>query len=59
MGAGTFMQPLIDFTGGAKMAYGYIDKLNENVERKHVRFNNRFGIDILREMGYLLNGTAR
>lgn len=41
------------------MAYGYIDKLNENVERKHVRFNNRFSIDILREMGYLLNGTAR
>lgn len=53
------MQPLIDFTGGAKMAYGYIAKLNENVEREHVRFNNRFGIAILREMGYLLNGTAR
>lgn len=28
------------------MAYGYITKLNDNVERKHVRFNNRYGIAI-------------
>lgn len=28
------------------MAYGYITKLNENVERTHVRFNNRYGIAI-------------
>lgn len=28
------------------MAYGYITKLNENVERQHVRYNNRYGIAI-------------
>ncbi len=28
------------------MSYGYIAKLNENVERRHIRFNNRFGIAI-------------
>lgn len=32
------------------MAYGYIAKLNENVERKHVRFNNRFGIAIAADL---------
>ena len=28
------------------MAYGYITQLSENVERKHVRYNNRYGIAI-------------
>ena len=28
------------------MAYGYITKLSENVTRKHVRYNNRYGIAI-------------
>ena len=28
------------------MAYGYITKLHENVERAHVRYNNRYGIAI-------------
>lgn len=28
------------------MAYGYITKLNENVVREHVRYNNRCGIAI-------------
>lgn len=28
------------------MSYGYIRKLNENVERTHVRYNNRYGIAI-------------
>ncbi len=28
------------------MSYGYIAKLDENVERRHIRFNNRFGIAI-------------
>ena len=28
------------------MPYGYITKLNENVERTHVRYNNRYGIAI-------------
>lgn len=32
------------------MAYGYIAKLNENVERRHVRFNNRFGIAIAADL---------
>lgn len=32
------------------MAYGYIAKLNENVERKHVRFNNRFGIAVAADL---------
>lgn len=32
------------------MAYGYIAKLNESVERKHVRFNNRFGIAIAADL---------
>ena len=32
------------------MAYGYIKKLNENVERKHVRFNNRYGIAIAADL---------
>ncbi len=33
-----------------KMSYGYIAKLNENVERRHIRFNNRFGIVIAADM---------
>lgn len=32
------------------MAYGYIAKLSENVERRHVRFNNRFGIAIAADL---------
>lgn len=28
------------------MAYGYIAELDKNVERKHVRYNNRFGLAI-------------
>ena len=28
------------------MAYGYIAKLSDKVERTHVRFNNRYGIAI-------------
>ncbi|GAB6160506.1 hypothetical protein [Howardella ureilytica] len=28
------------------MAYGYIAKLNEQVIREHVRFNDRYGIAI-------------
>lgn len=28
------------------MSYGYITRLNENVERRHVRYNNRYGIAI-------------
>lgn len=28
------------------MSKGYITKLNENIERKHVRFNNRYGMAI-------------
>ena len=28
------------------MPYGYITTLNENVERRHVRYNNRYGIAI-------------
>ena len=28
------------------MSYGYITKLNENVGRQHVRYNNRYGIAI-------------
>lgn len=32
------------------MPYGYIAKLNEKVERKHVRFNNRFGIAIAADL---------
>lgn len=28
------------------MAYGYITKLNGNVTRRHVRYNNRYGIAI-------------
>lgn len=32
------------------MAYGYIAKLSENVERRHVRFNNRFGIVIAADL---------
>ena len=28
------------------MPYGYIKKLDKNVERTHVRFNNRYGIAI-------------
>lgn len=28
------------------MAYGYIAQLDKNVERKHVRYNNRFGLAI-------------
>ena len=32
------------------MAYGYIAKLNKNVERKHTRYNNRFGIAIAADL---------
>ena len=32
------------------MAYGYITKLNENVERTHVRYNNRYGIAIAADL---------
>ena len=32
------------------MAYGYIKKLNENVERTHVRFNNRYGIALAADL---------
>ena len=28
------------------MSYGYITKLSENVERQHVRYNNRYGTAI-------------
>lgn len=28
------------------MSYGYITKLNENVERQHIRYNNRYGMAI-------------
>ena len=28
------------------MAYGYIKELSEKVERKHVRYNNRYGMAI-------------
>ncbi len=28
------------------MSYGYITKLSENVDRQHVRYNNRYGITI-------------
>lgn len=34
------------------MAYGYITKLNENVEREHVRYYNRFGIMIAGDLYY-------
>lgn len=32
------------------MAYGYITKLNENVARTHVRYNNRYGIAIATDL---------
>ena len=32
------------------MAYGYITKLNENVVREHVRYNNRYGIAIAADL---------
>ena len=32
------------------MAYGYIAKLNENVTREHVRYNNRYGIAIAADL---------
>lgn len=32
------------------MAYGYITKLNENVTRTHVRYNNRYGISIAADL---------
>ena len=32
------------------MAYGYITKLSENVERVHVRYNNRYGIAIAADL---------
>ena len=32
------------------MAYGYIAKLSEKVERKHVRYNNRYGIAIAADL---------
>ena len=28
------------------MSYGYITKLSENVNRQHVRYNNRYGTAI-------------
>lgn len=34
------------------MAYGYITQLSENVERKHVRYSNRFGIAIAGDLYY-------
>lgn len=37
------------------MAYGYITELNENVLRKHVRYNNRFGIAIAGDLYYIKN----
>ena len=33
-----------------KMSYGYITKLNENVIREHVRYNNRYGIAIVADL---------
>jgi fermentation-respiration switch protein FrsA (DUF1100 family) len=33
-----------------KMSYGYITKLNENVIREHVRYNNRYGIAIAADL---------
>ena len=32
------------------MASGYITKLNENVKREHVRYNNRYGIAIAADL---------
>ncbi len=32
------------------MAYGYITELNENVERKHVRYSNRYGMAIAADL---------
>lgn len=32
------------------MSYGYITKLNENVIREHVRYNNRYGIAIAADL---------
>lgn len=32
------------------MAYGYIAKLNENIVREHVRYNNRYGIAIAADL---------
>lgn len=32
------------------MAYGYIKKLSENVERTHVRFNNRYGLALATDL---------
>lgn len=32
------------------MSYGYIAKLSENVERKHIRYSNRFGIAIAADL---------
>lgn len=32
------------------MAYGYIAKLSDSVERKHVRYNNRYGIAIASDL---------
>lgn len=37
------------------MAYGYIMKLNENIEREHVRYNNRYGIAIAGDLYYAKN----
>lgn len=34
------------------MPYGYITELNENVERKHVRYNNRYGLAIAADLYY-------
>ena len=32
------------------MSYGYITELNENVERKHVRYSNRYGMAIAADL---------
>ncbi len=34
------------------MAYNYIAKLNENVEREHIRYNNRYGMAIAGDLYY-------
>ena len=32
------------------MAYGYITELSDKVERRHVRFNNRYGIALAADL---------
>lgn len=43
------------------MSYGYITKLNENVTREHVRYNNRYGIAIAADIYHAkeLNETKK